>query len=191
MQTSRRVVTWRSWNYVRNWKQGSGMSWCPPRRRWRYWSQWWGVASGREKELVCSFSSLMPYVWLSPYPRQTPAPANRSCHTGVGEKNNVSVCYVNHLNMWIEVGEQPFFSWWFIRGADSCLSRLWEADCCSLFLCVVLLYLYFSEKTFIHFSVLKSLGWLTSFSSYGYGISQILCTLSRVSTEVILVKYPW
>lgn len=88
----RMVVTWKSRNSVRNWKQGSGMSLCPARRRWRSWSRWWGAASGREKHLALNFYSHMLCAWWSLYPKQTTVPAQRRCHWSLREKKNVSVC---------------------------------------------------------------------------------------------------
>lgn len=88
----RMAVTWKSRNSVRNWKQGSGMSLCPARRRWRSWSRWWGAASGREKHLALNFYSHMLCAWWSLYPKQTTVPAQRRCHWSLREKKNVSVC---------------------------------------------------------------------------------------------------
>lgn len=87
----RTAVTLRNWNCVKNWRQGNGTSWCPQRRRWRCWNQWWRAASGKDTCLVCSCFSLTACVWSSLCPRRTTAQAKRIHPTAVSGTSSVSV----------------------------------------------------------------------------------------------------
>lgn len=88
----RMAVTLRNWNCVRNWRRGSGTSWCPRRRRWRCWSRWWRAASGKDKFPVCSSCfSLTLCVWSSLCQRRTTVPVKRIRLIAVSGRSNVSV----------------------------------------------------------------------------------------------------
>lgn len=91
IQPLRMAATLRNWNCVKNWRQGSGTNWCPRKRRWRFWNQWWRAASGKDMCPVCRCFSLTPCVWLSLCPRRTTAQAKRIRLTAVSGRSNVSV----------------------------------------------------------------------------------------------------